>query len=183
MSKELRVYMATQANKTVGVRLDLQTKVAKRFDITSDTTTTRMSALQALVGELESIDFEDQEVPVQLFINDHMVKNINNGYYKHWLLVGATSDGEVIADSELELWEKFHNIYSVNNIYIIIKSTSDARLAESLKAMDGKTSKKTGKIVKISVTSKQNDKYSTFCWDKVKSLVGEIDDIDDSNLA
>lgn len=183
MSKELRIFMATQGSRTVGVRLDLSARAAKRFDFTGSSATTRISALEALIAEIKAIDFEGMTQPVQFFINDHMVKSINNGFYKYWLLTGATSDGEAIAEEELALWEEFHSLYCENNLFIVLKSTSEAKISDSLKAMEGKRSRKTGRVIKITVTAKQNDKYSTFCWDTLKKIVGEVDDIDDSMLA
>lgn len=185
MANQIKVYMATQQNKTVGVRIDYSTKMANRFDVKGTTPITRMSALEALVAELEATVFEGMEAPMQIFMNGHMINNINNGYYKFWLLTSCTHDGEVISEKELELWERFNNVYSANNVYIILKSTSDTKIKDYLKEMEGKKAKGSGKIIKITMEAKQNEKYSSFCWDKVKELVGSIDDndIDDSKLA
>ena len=183
MTKELKIYMATKANKTVGVTLDLTGKTAKRFDVTGSTTTTRMSALEALIAQLESIDYDTLTVPVQVFINDHMLKNINSGFYKYWLMTGCTNDGEEVSAEELELWERFNQVYATNNCFIILHSTFKAKLAPGLLAAEGKFSVKLGRKVVITAAAKQNDKYSAFCWDEIEKLVGKIsDEFDESGL-
>lgn len=183
MTKELKIYMATKANATVGVTLDLTGKTAKRFDVTSTTTTTRVSALEVLIAQLEAVDYEALTVPVQVFINDHMIKNIENGYYKYWLMTGHTNDGEVVEAEELALWERFNQVYATNNCFIILHSTFKAKLSEGLLAAEGKYSKKLGRKIVITASAKQNDKYSAFCWDEIEKLVGKIsDEFDESGL-
>ena len=120
---DLRIYMATQKNKTVGIRLDLTAKKANRFDYDNTSVETRYSALESVLSELNNIKLEESDLPVQLFVNDHLYKNIINGYYKYWILTGKTNDGEKIEEEELALWQMFHEIYSAYNLKIIIKST------------------------------------------------------------
>jgi two-component sensor histidine kinase len=46
--------------------------------------------------------------------------------------------------------------------------------------MEGKYANKgrnAGKRITISATQKQNDKYSTYCWDELKKIVGNGSDI------
>lgn len=177
---DLRIFMATQGNHTVGVRLNLTEKKAKRFDYTHEGIETRYSALEGVVSELNNIDLENNNVPVQLFVNDHLYKNIVNGYYKYWILTGKTNEGEKISDSEIELWEMFNELYSKHNLKIIIKSTSEAKIGEALKSMEGKYATKgrnKGKKITISSAQKQNDKYSSYCWDELKKLVGTGSDV------
>lgn len=180
---EKRIYMATKSSKTVGVCFDITAKTAKRFDITGSTKTTKISALEAILEQLEAINYDELTVPVQVFINDHMIKNINGGFYKYWLLTGCTNDGEVVEASELALWERFNQIYATNNCYIILHSTSDARLNEGLLAAEGKYSKKLGRKIVITASAKMNNKYSNFCWEEIKKLVGNTtDEIDETGL-
>jgi hypothetical protein len=179
---EKRIYIATQANKSVLIRLDLTEKTAKRFQYDHDGNETRVSALEAMISELTNIDFETITVPVQLFVNDHMFKNITQGYYKYWIVTGKTNDGEKVEPAELALWEAFQELYSTNNLMIIIKSTSDAKISDTLKAMEGKYSKRNGKKIVITGVQKQNDKYSTYCWDELKKLVGSGSDVIDEDF-
>lgn len=177
-----RIYIATKANKSVLIRLDLTAKTAKRFEYDHDGIETRVSALEAIVSELTNINFEEITVPVQLFVNDHMFKNITQGYYKYWIVTGKTNDGEKVDKAELDLWEAFQDMYSTNNLLIIIKSTSDAKISENLKSMEGKYSKRNGKKIVITGVQKQNDKYSTYIWDELNKLVGSGSDVIDEDF-
>jgi hypothetical protein len=177
---DVRIFMATQGSHTVGVRLNLTEKKAKRFDYDHEGNETRYSALEGLVSELNSFNLEENKLPLQLFVNDHLYKNIINGYYKYWILTGKTQEGEKISEEEISLWTMFNEIYSVNNLKVIIKSTSEAKISESLKSMEGKYATKgrnKGKRITISATQKQNDKYSNYCWDELKKIVGNGSDI------
>lgn len=179
---EKRIYMATKSNKTVGVCFDITAKTAKRFDITSTSKTTKISALEAMLAQLEAINYDELTVPVQVFINDHMYKCITAGFYKYWLMTGCTNDGEAIEESEIVLWEKFNQIYATNNCFIILHSTNDARLNEGLLASEGKYSKKLGRKIVITASAKMNNKYSNFCWEEIKKLVGDTVEIDETGL-
>jgi hypothetical protein len=180
MNTDMRIFMATQGNKTIGVRLNLTEKKANRFEYDHDGIETRYSALEGIVSELNKFDLENNTLPLQIFTNDHLYKNIINGYYKYWILTGKTNEGEKIEESEIELWEMFNEFYSKHNLKIIIKSTSEARISDSLKAMEGKYATKgrnKGKKITISAAQKQNDKYSSYCWDEIKKIAtdgGEI---------
>lgn len=183
MTNQVKVYMATQGNKTVGIKLDLGARKATKFVVNHEGTTTRISALESLLGQLKLVNFEESKMPTEFFMNDHLIRTINEGQYKNWLITGVTHEGELIEEEELKMWEEFHMIYCTNNLYIILKSTSKARLSEGLLKMEGKTSKKTGKVIKISIGQKQDDKYSSLAWDKLKELVGDVSyDIDESQL-
>ena len=183
---DLRIYMATQKNKTVGIRLDLTAKKANRFDYDNTSVETRYSALESVLSELNNIKLEESDLPVQLFVNDHLYKNIINGYYKYWILTGKTNDGEKIEEEELALWQMFHEIYSAYNLKIIIKSTYEAKISESLKAMEGKIASKgrnKGKKIEISAIQKLSDKYSKYCMDEVKKLVGDGNEVIEEDFA
>lgn len=177
MSKDMRIFMATQGNHTSGFRVDLNTKKGKRFDYEHDGIETRTSALEAVLSELNSIDLEKEvKVPVQIFTNDHLYKNIINGYYKYWILTGKTQEGEKVEEDEIALWEMFNELYSAHNLKIIIKSTSEAKISDSLKAMEGKYATKgrnKGKKIVITGIQKFNDKYSGLVWDWLKEAVGD----------
>lgn len=183
---DFRIYMATQKNKTVGIRLDLTAKKANRFDYDNTSVETRYSALESVLSELNNIDLEKADLPVQLFVNDHLYKNIINGYYKYWVLIGKTNDGEKLAEEELALWQMFHEIYSAHNLKIIIKSTYEAKISESLKAMEGKIATKgrnKGKKIEISAIQKLSDKYSKYCMDEVKKLIGDGNEVIEEDFA
>lgn len=185
---DMRIFMASQSNHTVGIRLNLTEKRASRFEYEHEGSETRHSALEGLLSELNNFDLENNNLPLQLFVNDHLYKNIVNGYYKYWILTGKTQEGEKLGEDEITLWESFNEIYSTHNIKVIIKSTSEAKISESLKAMEGKYATKgrnKGKKITISATQKQNDKYSSYCWDEVKKLVGDGSDniVEDFEIA
>jgi hypothetical protein len=180
MNTDMRIFMATQGKKTILIRLNLTDRKAKRFEYDHETMETRRSALESLISELSNFDLENNTLPLQLFVNDHLYKNIINGYYKYWILTGKTNEGEKIDEEELTLWELFNEIYSEHNLKVIVKSTSEAKISEKLKAMEGKYANKgrnAGKRITISATQKQNDKYSTYCWDELKKIVGNGSDI------
>lgn len=180
MNTDMRIFMATQANHTVGIRLNLTEKKAKRFDYNHEGVETRYSALESVVSELNSFDLENNTLPLQLFVNDHLYKNIVNGYYKYWILTGKTNEGEKIDENEITLWEMFNELYSKHNLKIIIKSTTEAKISDRLKAMEGKFATKgrnKGKRITISSAQKNNDKYSTYCWTELKKLIGDGNEI------
>jgi hypothetical protein len=182
---DMKIYMATQANKTVLIRLNLTEKRAVMDTYDHEGVETRVSALEALISELNKFNLEENNLPLQLFVNDHMYKNIVNGYYKYWLLTGKTQEGEKIDASELKLWEIFNDIYTMHNIKIIIKSTSEAKIPDRVKEMEGKYAtrgRNKGKKIEISPVSKQNDKYASRVWDELKKHVGSANDIIEENF-
>lgn len=180
-----KIFIATQNNVSVGVTLgNAGSKLsATAFKSVSEKfSTTKLSALEILVSQISHLDYENIKEPVQIFINDHLYKNIVNGYYKYWLFTGKTQEGEEIEEEELDMWQAFNEVYSQYNAYLIIKSTSEAKLSEYTKSMEGKRSRKTGKLITITPSQKINDKYSTYCWDKVKEFVVESSDIEENLL-
>lgn len=169
---EKKIYLASESNVTVGVNLNLTERKASKLEYTGSTTNTRMTALEAVIGELKKLNAEELTVPVQMFINAHLYTNIINGYFKYWLMTGKTSEGEEIAPEELTLWEEFLMLNSEKNLLVIYKDSSKATLKH----------KKKSKYYKETKLDKQNDKYITYSWSKVKELVGEPEVEDDMEM-
>lgn len=167
---EMKVYLASQENKTVGVRLDMSARKAKKIEYTHDGSETKISCLEAIISEMTKVEVKDLDVPVQFFINSFTYNTIQNGYYKYWLLTGKNSEGEVISEDELALWEAFNNLMTEKGLYLIFKNAFAAKI-------DAKRNR--NKKAKITAIDKANDKYISYSWEQLKKLVGESPEVED----
>lgn len=167
---EMKIYLASQANKTVGVKLDLSAVKAKKIEYTHEGSETKISCLEAIISEMTKVEVKNLDVPVQFFINSFTYNTIQNGYYKYWLLTGKNSEGETISEDEISLWEAFNNLMTEKGLYIIFKNAFSAKI-------DSK--KKRNSKAKITLADKANDKYISYSWEQLKKIVGESPDVED----
>lgn len=170
MSKEMKIYLASQMNKTIGVKFDVSARKATKIDYTHDSEETRVSALEAVISEMAKLETESLVVPVQMFINSMLFNTIQNGYYKFWILTGKKSDGEEVSEEEIALWEAFQNLMNEKGLYVQFKNAFSAKI-------DAKRSR--SRKAKITTADKQNDKYISYAWEKLKEIVGDSPDVDD----
>lgn len=170
---ELKVYLASESNLTIGVKLDLTARKATKIEHRSKSSETRVAALEAIVEQLDALDTEKLEAPVQIFINSHMYTNITNGYYKYWLITGENSEGEKISEKEMELWAKFLVLSSEKSLYVIFKDAMKATI---------KYKKRVSRNYKETKLDKQNTKYISWSWEKLKELVGDTPEVDDEDI-
>lgn len=176
MSSKITYYLASQNSETRGIKLDLNVKTATGVSFTSQYDDTRLGSLEALTKVLESIDYASLKEPVQLFINENLIENIINGYYKFWLTTGKMQNGTIVSDEEIALWTKFHQIYATNSLFIILHSTRKARISDNYRKM---VAKKKSRLTPAQI---RNDRYSGMAWDMLKKAIDENAGIDETSL-
>lgn len=160
---EKRIYLATKANTTVGVDFNITNNKAVLIPAMQYNTAqtgfagTREVALSALVEQLRNLDVTDIDRPVYVYVIKALHDVIANGTYKYWILTGTKSSGEVIPESEMNLWNEFHALYTELGLYVHIKDIFTCKLPKNSK-------------FKPDRLALCGDSYAKALWDKLSAM-------------
>ena len=163
---EKRIYIASKGQFSVGIEFDVTNNSAIWLEFTPKGDTEDNTALRNLIYYIEKADTSQLTNVVPIFINSNTYQFLNNGGYKFWLKTGINSKGQPVSETDMELLKKWNELWKEKGDDFVLRDIATCRISEETKA-------DANKLVKVSVYTRQNDAYSSACWNEVQKRFSE----------
>ena len=134
---------------------------------------TRINCLSVIVRTMEQLaekDLSEETNPTLILTVGMVVDMINDGTFKYWVLGGGKKlSGEEVNATEIELWNKFADLYKEMYLYVTFKNVADIKIPKNPKFA-------------ISMETRALNDYVEKAWDRIKITAPEIEETNDEAL-
>jgi hypothetical protein len=134
---------------------------------------TRINCLSVVVRTMEQLKEKDMSAdttPTLILTVGMVVDTINSGTFKYWVLDGGKKlSGDAVNETELELWNRFTELYKEMYLYITFKNVSDVKIPKNPRYA-------------ISMEQRALNEYVEKAWDRIKVTAPEIEETEDEAL-
>jgi hypothetical protein len=134
---------------------------------------TRINCLSVVVRTMEQLkekDLSKETAPTLILTIGMVVDSINDGTFKYWILGdGKKLSGDAVNETELELWNKFAELYKDMYLYVTFKNVSNVKIPKNPRYA-------------ISMEQRALNEYAEKAWDRIKVTAPEIEESEDEAL-
>lgn len=134
---------------------------------------TRINCLSVVVRTMEQLaekDLSAETTPTLILTVGMVVDNINDGTFKYWVLGGGKKlSGDAVNDTELELWNRFAELYKELYLYVTFKNVADIKIPKNPRYA-------------VSMEQRALNDYVEKAWDRIKVTAPEIEESDNEAL-
>lgn len=164
------IIVVGKGNSVARLIFDMETKKAKAIDYdgavsSSVNGATRINNLAVVVRTMEQLAEKDmsENKTVTTFYTVGMVTDmIHRGTFKHWMLNdGKKADGSAVNETELDLWNRFAELYTQLYMHVTFKDVATAKLPRNPRYA-------------ISEEQRLLDGYVKSAWERIKPEEPEV---------